>query len=254
MLKLTVNKPLKNLVKFSIFTLAINFITLNAEAAVITNNCANINNLCTLSELFGGATIQVGDKLFSEWSRIEDNEENNEENNQRNVNVENIQITGIFQDTNAPGLQFMSINNELSVESQLPIQESLKLMFEFKVTSLEDQLINGSTLKITESSVTPGGSIIIDETVRATKNGNVLANKSVLASPENDDLNKDAVFPPQEMIWITKTISVSGNLSGQATLDKFEQRFSQTTQEPTTALGLLIFGGAGLLSFKKRIK
>ena len=40
------------------------------QAAVITTGCTNVNVSCSLFELAGGATILVGDKLFTNWQVI----------------------------------------------------------------------------------------------------------------------------------------------------------------------------------------
>jgi hypothetical protein len=241
----------------------------SAQAAVVTSGCAAVNNFCTLSELFGGATIQVGDKLFTNWDEIAN------QKNEGIVNTNNIQIKGIFQDTNAPGLQFMSVPDNSGI-NELSLGQgftgignngfgNLNLVFDFLVTSLGEPIVDNE-LSLDDFAVSGGFAgdrafIEIFEDVGTTKGGDDLAQKSVeyearsLVGVVRNKQFDSATFPSQQSIWVRKNINMFSTVEASASLTKFSQRFSQPVPEPTPILSFLALGtlGAGsvLLGRKK---
>lgn len=217
---------------------------LSAQAAVITNGCTAINVFCTLEELDSGATIQVGDKLFTDWDIFFN----------QTVDLSNIEVSGIFQDTNAPGVKFTATNNALTA-----FGGNIDLTFDFQVTSLGEPIIdNELSLDQFSRSFDPvGGRAIIEifENVGTSQGSSDLASKSVeydefgLTPPGlvRDKRFDRAVFSPQQSIWVRKDLNIiSGGINGSTELNMFSQRFSQKAPEPTTILGLLTISSLGL--------
>ena len=241
----------------------------SAVAAVVTTNCAATNQFCTLQELDNGATIEVGDKLFDNWDVI----------TASNffptlpatpLNLNNIEVSGIFEDTNAPGLQFMSVNDELSVGASSPLPGQVtNLIFDFKVTSSGEPLVDNELLLdefvAVASPIGDSAFINISEEVGTSQGSSNLAQKSVFANvfggvgsppPEIEDFDSE-VFPPQQSVWVRKNISVLvTGPEASASLNKFSQRFSQVSvPESKSTLSLLALGTLGAaLSFKRKLK
>lgn len=233
-------------------------VNLPAQAIVIPVGCAGESS-CTLQELVDGGTIQVGDKLFSEWDVIDAF---------RSfpffpipLDLNNIEVIGRFQDTNAPGLEFVSLEDELTI----PPGENLTLSFDFLVTSLGEPIIDNE-LELLDFEAqgditgTPPSSITIQEDVGTTKGGDDLAQKSVFATvfggvdppPPEIKTFERAIFPPQQSVWVRKNISLSAGPEGGASLNRFTQRFSQKVPEPTSSISFLALGILGVASTLKR--
>lgn len=198
----------------------------------------------TLADLFGGQTCQVGDKVFSDWEEIFN----------LDANPNDILVEGIFPNTNAPGIEFIALNNALGGD--------IDFTFDFKVTSLGEPIVdNELSLDAFNIFFDPaGGTAVIEifENVGTSQGSNNLASKSV--EYEEDNItppgvirNKrfdQAFFPPQQSVWVRKDINVRSNgPNGFTNLTQFSQRFSQVPEkvpEPTSVLGLLALGGLGL--------
>ena len=229
-----------------------------AQALVITTDCIGESS-CTLQELNDGGTIQVGDKLFTDWDVMDAF---------RSfpflpipLDLDNIEVSGIFQDTNAPGLEFMSLNNELSI----PSGQNITLNFDFLVTSSGEPIVDNE-LSLDDFAVFGGFSgdrafIEIFEDVGTTKGDDDLAKKFVeyeaqsLIGVVRDKQFDSATFPPQESIWVRKNINMFSTVEASASLTKFSQRFSQVSvPEPTSTLSLLALGTLGAASTFKRKK
>lgn len=193
-------------------------------------------------------TCQVGDKEFNNWTLF---------GNPDGVNLNNITVNGIFPDTNAPGLEFISVNNELSINTG-----SINLNFAFLVTSLGEPIVDNELLLVDAAAVgdiTGGTStVLIEESVGtslgsadiAFKDAFIIARGGGLppgVPPREEKLFDRTEFAPQQSIWISKNIFLEAEgVEGFASLDTFQQRFSQQTPEPTSVLGLLALGGLGL--------
>lgn len=235
-----------------IFTsLAIGFFP--AQATVITQGCA-ANDFCTLAELDSNATITVGDKFFSNWEEILNTK--NENGVPGLVNLADIQVRGIFQDSNAPGLEFMAINDALTVGND----GDLNLVFDFQVTVINpNQKIVDSQLELTlltleTSDETP--KITINESVGTAKGLSNLASKSVFLqiNPLQGNLQDSALFLPQESVFIRKFIELEAPNNSLAEIFQFQQRFSQTTSEPSSILSIIGLIGLGLTRKYKKHK
>ncbi|MCZ8066286.1 MAG: PEP-CTERM sorting domain-containing protein [Microcystis sp.] len=239
---MTLLNPIINLTKFitsGVATLTVLTglsIAISPSQANVITNCSGGN--CTLSKLIVPNTfIQVGDKRFDSWGISQ---------NPNNVNLDNIMIDGIFQDTNAPGLQFMVNGNALHVQGG-----NIVFDFDFKVTSLGEK-IKDNTLTLNGYSTTGDSLIDISELVGSSQGLGDIKRKGVTAfggDTENKTVTEE--FDPVQSLWVRKKITMSAIGGGEASLTKFQQRFSQVP-EPTSILSLLALGTLGAASTVKR--
>ena len=220
-----------------------------SQAAVVYTGCGANATSCTLNQLFGGATITVGDKLFNNWTQVK----NIKNNVNGQVQTNNIQVSGIFQDTNAPGLDFSTTNNALDFFNQ----GSLELNFDFQVTVLDPkQKINDNELKLgafVANAANEQPSAEINELIGTRQGLSDLGNKSVFVRIGQQDLEDSAKFSPQQSVWVRKLIKVNAPETSTASIGNFQQRFSQTTTEPNSIFAFIGISSIGLmLKYKQK--
>jgi len=252
MSKTTKSSWLKGAVLLS-STIAVSALLLSPQASnatiITTDGCAQ-SNACTLPELFGGSSIQVGDLLLTDWTLFSNNA----------VNLGNIEIgTGYPNPDEEFGV--WAKNFELYVAGV----GSKSLSYGFKVTSLGTDIIGtagdlgfryvvGPTALIT-------GSIAVGTTPGGNNLGSTTDFYSLMQDPGQQVLN----IPDLSAIWMSHTISVSSNWSDNAVLaghipgfgdgpafrNTFFQAEAKPVPEPGT-LGLLALGLAGLLGVGRK--
>lgn len=189
-----------------------------------------------LSDLFAGASLTVGDKVFDQWHLIyQDNSAGVAAPDPASIDVTPLSDggtspgPGVAFDTNG---QFVVVGNDLYAYSDYS--------FGFRVSTasglplIEDnllQLADGSGLAWSNNGSEDLGMAIV-ETIRDSL-GNILGQTQIEFSTLNG--TPTSVFTahanwstPQSEIFVEKNILVwSANLTDTASLSGFEQRFSQ---------------------------
>jgi hypothetical protein len=205
-------------------------------------------NAIPLQDLFDGSTLQVDDKLFSDWTLIIELVSDPSQDPDYNL----IEVEPL-EDPMNPGIRFAT-NDQLKATDI----NFIDIEFSFRVTSLDPgYLIKDNSLDLTDYFFDGiGGSIIIREGVY-DEAGNMIAFKRVYADNLYQDfiLSHSAEFEPQSSIYIEKNIVLYSEFDGETLwVNEFEQRFSQVAVfEPATIL-LLGSGLVGIGVLRRRNK
>lgn len=178
-----------------------------------------------LSDLFEGADLTVGDKLFNNWG-LEYSESDT------GIDFGEIEVTGLDADPMNIGLHF-DANGQLSVFGP---ESSLDISFVFDVTVLDpDFLINGSSLEITETDFAgEGGLIEVLETVSDSDDNEIDVMEAYVDNYLGDEMLIDSLaFGSQASVSIIKDILLFTDEfeDDSAELVSFNQHFSQTKQD-----------------------
>jgi len=242
------------------------FTTLGALALVLA--AAGVAPAISLADLLGGQSITAGDKTFDQWRLIwEDYSDPALTVDPANIDVIALNDGGLDP---GPGLHFSVSAGALDVTGD-GIYAYIDYMFGFRVTAGAGYLIKDNSLQITDASVTNllDNGMFIQEFV-GTDPGLVdvpgdsslpdLAVKDVEFSyldpgPAFADLTDSAAFAPHSQIYVSKDILVWASDPGEtASLQGFEQRFSQMSAVPEPSTFLLMgLGLAGLWGAGRKV-
>ena len=175
-----------------------------------------------MKDLFAGADITVGDKLFDSWGLEYDDSD-------VEIDCSLIDVTGDDADPLNIGLHF-DANGQLSVFGP---DSSLDISFVFNVTVLDpDFLINGSSLEITETAFAgEGGLITILETVSDSDGNEIDLMEAFVDNLFEDEILLDSLaFDSLASVSVIKDILIQTDdfEDDSAELVSFEQHFSQT--------------------------
>lgn len=198
-------------------------------------------------DLFDGATITVGDKLFDDWTLFGQTDPFFGSP----IDLSEIKVTGINDDPLNPGILFTA-NNQLTVTGI----DFLDLNFGFSVTVLNPQFkIKDNSLEIAEFSIIGDGGLILIEEEIFDENGNSISFKDAFVDNLflDEKLFDSAEFGPLDKIFVEKNILIAGDFDGDIIeFISFEQHFSQTSvPEPSTLL-LLSLGMVGVGFARRR--
>ena len=214
-----------------------------------------------LSTLFASGSLTTGDKLFDQFTLKFAGTSDGHVINTSNIDVTTIGPVGINPLDPGPGLRFSVLNDELKVRGD-GIFAYADLQFGFHVSTLDpsfrikdNSMVSGSSLSRTADGNNDLGTYIL-ETIGTMSGLNDLGVSAVEFSVLDDittaNLSAAATFAPQGDIWVTKNILVwSQDTTDTASLEFFEQRFSQTQAVPEPGV-LALLGIAGLAGYLVR--
>lgn len=187
-----------------------------------------------LGDLFGGASIQSGDLVFSNWW-IDSN---------GGADLANIEVEPISATTLVPGgISYTALSDALSTTGGF-----IDIFFGYTVSIVSDDLIKGNSLELLDYLFTggdEGGWLGIEEYVYDDL-GDV-GSKRVEADRYYDYyyLFDEIQFQPRENLNIENYLWVNADyVTDNVQLFEFEQRYSQTP-EP----GTMLLVGSGILGF-----
>ncbi len=216
---------------------------------VLLTLATGVTRAAILSDLFGGDTLTVGDKLFSNWTLL-----GLQTQNGGTADTSRITVVGLSDDPLNPGLQFNAPVGALGTPFGHVGASSVQLRFGFSVQTINGQPLikdNSLWLKDFVFDAGPNAIIRIGETI-VDASGLQLGTKFVFAEPNDfpgsgdPDHFDSAQFSPQSIIFVEKYIDIVGPGDNDgAYLTQFEQRFSQVPEPGTLTLWSL-FGMAGI--------
>lgn len=202
-------------------------------------------NATMMTELLAGGSIQVGDKLFSDWSYdlVWDDAQT--------FDVSLIEVVGLDADPTNPGIRFQTVAGVLS---QFYVDDFnwLDVEFTFKVSVL-DPLYQIDSVSLAVDGLMEGeGSVAIGDDIATNSAAfGLLSGGDVKSfdpwvevfSPGPLNGSDSASFDPLSEIWVKKDIFLASD-GGIVNVNWIDQNFHQTAvPEPTTMLLM----GVGLL-------
>jgi hypothetical protein len=208
----------------------------------------------SLDALFAAGTIQVNDKLFSDWQL----KELVDSSDAPRIDLTQIEVTGISGNPLNPGLDFAIDGGGLQAGGQAGDFDVAILRFEFKVTVLDPRMrIKDSELSISGGWVASPDTLLgIEETVCSSANcepavPDEIAWQRVWVDTLLNEFKEQDVrnFAPQQEIWVDQFVYVASWDGGPAAITNFQKFFSQevvSVPEPGSlamvALGLIGVG------------
>jgi hypothetical protein len=185
-----------------------------------------------LTTLTAGGSFTVGDKTFSGFTAVLNNE-----GNSTPTSLSGITITPLFLDATHEGFQISG-----SFVALAPPTSSVDLLLQYTCTS-SGSAIHDMELAFNGSVITSPALASVTETIYTDPTKQTLLGQVVVATPSplssSVILNKDVTS-----IFVTKDISLNAFGDGTVTLSNIQQIVSQT---PIPEPGTIFLLGAGFL-------
>ena len=189
-----------------------------------------------LQDLFGGDSIQINDKVFSDWELIFNDPLNP-------VDFSTIDVTGDGSSVFDPGPILIFASTVLSVVDD----DFIDFEFEFTVsTTSGTALIKDNGLELTDTSFSGDGFINIAETL-FDANDDPLSDLLVEVETGVSSLADSADFAPQSSVLVNSTVLVDGAGAGSASLGGWQMSFSQLEVQAPAPATLALLGVALLM-------
>lgn len=199
----------------------------------------------TLQDLFDGQTITVGDKLFSDWTLIE---------NDFSADPSNIDVNPLPDSLNQ-GLQYVANDEWLVSDGQ---QGFVVFAFTYDLTVLNPLLtITDASLEITDFAFEgEGGAFEIQNAIfPPSLIVNVSANNRFGTFDLFDSQQFAPDFAPQTFLDDVETIiNFEDTVGNTVSLEAFKVRYSQSPVPEPSTLFLIGTGLVGLAGFRKKFK
>jgi hypothetical protein len=201
-----------------------------------------------LSTLFQGAVLTAGDKIFRDWTLV------NQQVSDGLIDLTKIDVSPLVDDPLNPGVKYTAEFDALGTEFGHPGGAFARLRFSYVVQTIDGQpLIKDNSLLVNDwvFDAGPTANILISEIVRDSASIPLGSKVVVVVNgdvPNSGNPNHfDSVqFPPQSLVVAETFIDILGpGVNDGARLLMFEQRFSQVPEPSSVALaGLLALCGA----------
>lgn len=202
-----------------------------------------------LADLFGGETpeaIVAGDKLFSGWTLLSNND---------GTDLSQIDVTPLADPADNPGLRYTDTGGVLVLDT---LGEEFGFTFQFTVTVLDPrQQITGNSLELVDVATEGFALVQVRESVEDAAQTTTLATKDVISQGEPAFevlLDVETFLPQESLVVTTAVVGLVEGLDDFGRLTQFDQRFTQTliaVLEPAS-LGVFLAGLAGLLVLSRR--
>jgi len=249
---------IKSTLSSGIFFAGLTIATHPVLAATLTVGCA-ATDLCTLTELFSGGSIQVGQELLSDWSLVN----SSVIGTATNFDFNNIVVQEEDPISFGNGAAYYANNRELSVFGS----GSKSFNYNFKVTSLGNNITEiKSPLRF--RSVANGSQLVGSINVGTVPGSNDIGSATSVYSVFQDINGIPVSVPNLSSFWVNTDISVFSDSQAELgyLLDGSQGRAYQqlfqlapaspaSVPEPSSILGLLAFStlGAGAI-LKRKLK
>lgn len=209
--------------------------------AGVAGRPAHATGSMTMAQLLAGGELVCGDKIFKNFTNFV----TFATGGAVAPTADEILVTCIFTDTDAPGLLFQSALWNVTSG------QTMDTTFEFDVYVApgSNNFISGVEMRLAGFGISRTGNIIGTETVTGIGGAPLLA--SLLTDAKNGPIIDSASIPLSKAIHVVKDLALFGGSNGRASISNFQQRYKQIIPEPSSVI-LLGMGLTALVGYQWR--